>query len=112
MKEIKLMKKLKLTKDEKNYMNQTFGKFLPPTFIDFLAGYRFNPKEVKVRLDKNNKLDIRIEGYWHNSILWEVPIMAIVSEVYNRHNNRIIVTKNIEIYSYVMVTGHGDYKLP
>jgi nicotinate phosphoribosyltransferase len=90
MKEIKLMKKLKLTNGEKDYMNNTFGKFLPPTYVDFLAGYRFDPKEVKVRLDRNNKLEIRIEGYWHRTILWEVPLMAIISELYFKMTGQIV----------------------
>lgn len=90
IKEVKLMKKLKLTKDEKNYLTKTLGHFLPPTYIDYLAGYRFDPKEVKVKLDKDNKLIIKIEGYWFKTILWETMLMSIISELYFKLTNQVV----------------------
>ena len=89
MKEVKLMENLSMTKGEKDYMNKTFS-FLPPTYVDFLAGYRFDSNEVKVWLDENNKLNILIEGYWYRTILWEVPLMAIISELYFKLTNQIV----------------------
>ena len=90
MKEVKLMENLKLTNDEKNYLTKTLGHFLPPTYIDFLAGYRFDSNEIKVSLDKDNKLNISIEGFWYRTILWEVPLMAIISELYFKMTNQIV----------------------
>ena len=89
MKEVKLMKKLKLTNDEKNYLTKTLGHFLPPTYIDYLAGYKFDPSEVNVTLDKDNKLQILIEGYWYKTILWETMLMSIISELYFKLTNQI-----------------------
>ena len=80
--EIKLMEQLSLTESERDYFTEMFGKFLPPTFVYMLMGYRFNSSEVKVSLDENNKLIIEIEGLWFRTILWEVPLMAIISELY------------------------------
>lgn len=82
MDEIKKMENLKLTGTEKTYLMEKLGNFLPPTFIDFLAGYRFDSNEIKVWLDEDNKLHLTIEGYWFKTILWEVPLMAIISELY------------------------------
>lgn len=82
LKEIKNMEKLKLTYLEKNYLTEKLGHFLPPTYIDFLAGYQYNSNEVEVTLDEDNKLNIWISGFWYRAILWEVPLMAIISELY------------------------------
>ncbi len=83
--EIEQMANLKLSEKEKNYF-QKAAYYLPPTYFDFLYGYRYNPNEVKISL-KNGKLDIEIEGYWYRTILWEVPLMAIISELYFKFIN-------------------------
>lgn len=113
MKEVKLMEKLKLTDDEKNYLNKTLN-FLPPTYIDFLSGYRFDSDEVKVWLDENNKLQILIEGYWYKTILWETMLMSIVSELYYIKTNQttdiyaeIIQTHDLDKLN--LMTGHNAY---
>lgn len=80
--EVKEMEKLQLTNDEKIFLTEKCGDFLPPTFIDLLKGYRFDSNELKISLNDNNQLNIEIEGYWYSTILWEVPLMALISELY------------------------------
>ena len=80
--QIVMLSQLKLLPDEKNFLSTKLGKFLPPTYIDFLSGYQFDPSEVSVSLNKDNKLNITIQGYWYRTILWEVVLMAIISELY------------------------------
>jgi nicotinate phosphoribosyltransferase len=79
--ELQECEKLRLTGDEKRFMTRKFGSFLPPTYIDFLAGYRYDSDEVNVTM-KGDQLIIEIEGYWYRTILWETTIMSIVSELY------------------------------
>ena len=74
------MSKLQLTQDEKKYL-QKKCYYLDPTYLDFLSGYKYNPSEVGVIQDKGN-LQVSIEGYWYRTILWEVPLMAMISELY------------------------------
>jgi len=69
-----------LYEEHKDWLKQKCS-FLPLPYIDFLAGYRFNPKEVKVT-QRGGKLSIIIEGPWYRTILWEVPLMALISELY------------------------------
>ncbi|MDL2227297.1 nicotinate phosphoribosyltransferase [Bacteroidales bacterium OttesenSCG-928-K03] len=80
MENIKEMRSIKLTKDEKDYLISRCY-FLDPAYIDFLAGYRFDPDEVTVTCI-DGKLEISIIGYWYRAILWEIPLMALVSELY------------------------------
>jgi nicotinate phosphoribosyltransferase len=58
--------------------------FLDPVYLDFLEGFHFDPEEVNIGLDGENLL-IAATGPWFRTILWEVPILAIVSEVYFKH---------------------------
>jgi len=56
--------------------------FLPQAFFDFLDGYRFDPSEVGIMQNSDNKLKISIGGYWYRTILWEVPLMAAICQLY------------------------------
>jgi len=79
-KQIKLMEKLKLSKDEKYWLKDKCY-FLDPTYLDFLHGYQYDSSEVGI-IQKGGELEISIEGYWYRTILWEVPLMALISELY------------------------------
>lgn len=78
--QINLMQYLKLTNDEYDYLKTI--QYLPISYRQYLAAYRFNPNQVKINLTKDNELKIHIVGKWRDSILWEVPLMSIISEVY------------------------------
>lgn len=60
--------------------------YLDPTYLDFLQGYSYNPQEVTIE-QHGEELTILIEGYWYRSILWEIPLLSLVSELYYRLNN-------------------------
>lgn len=55
--------------------------YLPSAFFDFLSGYSFDPSEVGI-VQTGGKLIISIEGYWYRTVLWEVPLMAAICELY------------------------------
>ena len=56
--------------------------FLPITYRQYLSAYRFDPSQVEIWLDSDMQLQMTVKGKWRDTILWEVPLMAIVSEVY------------------------------
>ncbi|WP_165040605.1 nicotinate phosphoribosyltransferase [Dysgonomonas sp. ZJ709] len=78
--EVEAMVNLKLSKDEKKFIEKRCY-FFDPVFIDFLEGYKYNPEEVLIVQD-GGELEITIEGFWYRTVLWEVPLMAIISELY------------------------------
>lgn len=84
--EINNMKSLQMTDEEEFFMRKKCY-YLPSPFIDLLKGYRYDPSEVKVSLE-NGKLNLEIEGYWYRTVLWEVPLMALVSELYYKITNQ------------------------
>ena len=75
------MSKLALTKDEASFLSRELP-YLPPTYIDFVRGFRFDPEEVKVEQDAEGHLSIIAEGLLYRVTLWETPILALVSELY------------------------------
>lgn len=87
--EVKNMQELKMTDEEENFIRKKCYYFTPP-FIDLLKGYRYNPGEVKIS-QAGGKLEVEVEGYWYRTVLWEVPIMAIISELYFKMKGHIPV---------------------
>lgn len=75
--------RLTLTEEEYLWLSKNCPYF-KPLYLEYLKNYRFKPHEVEVCLTRQKDLDIRIRGPWHSTILWEVILMAAVSELYFR----------------------------
>lgn len=56
-------------------------KYLKPHFLEWFRNYSFCPGEVNIR-QYDEQLFIDIAGPWYKTIYWEVPLMAIISELY------------------------------
>lgn len=78
--QVQSMSELRLTKDEKAFLAERCP-FLNPFYRDFLAGYQYDPSEVHIS-QSDEHLSINIEGHWYRTILWEVTLMSLISEVY------------------------------
>ena len=60
-------------------------RFMKSDFVDFLALFQFNEKYIRIaRGATQGELEIIIRGPWLHTILYEIPVLAIVSEVYFR----------------------------
>jgi nicotinate phosphoribosyltransferase len=80
--EIEAMKDLRLRAEEKEFLRVNCP-YLTPTYLDFLSGFRYDPSEVRVSLSQG-ELKVSVEGYWYRTILWEVPLLALISELFYR----------------------------
>ncbi|MFJ5407274.1 nicotinate phosphoribosyltransferase [Pectobacterium punjabense] len=82
--QVDLMRFLSLSDDEFTYLSSL--PFFQQDYLNWLRDFRFNPQQVSI---KNNagKLDIRITGPWREVILWEVPLLAVISEVVHRYRS-------------------------
>src|SRR2546423_12046535 len=74
------MASLKLTIEEKSWLAETCP-YLDPVYLDFLQGYTYDPGEIKI-VRENDQIYVSIEGLWYRTILWEVPLLALISENY------------------------------
>jgi len=61
-------------------------RFIKSDFVDFLGLFQLNTKYITVKPSplSNGEIDIVIRGPWLHTILFEVPVLAIVNEVYFR----------------------------
>ena len=84
--EVDAMEGLCLSKDAEKFIRKKCYYF-DPVFIDLIKGFRFNPKEVRIK-QTGSDLDVEIEGLWYRTVLWEVPLMAIISELYFKFSNQ------------------------
>lgn len=76
----KEMATLALTPEEEKFLRERCY-FLDPAYLDFLKGYRFDPKEIEIS-QHEGRLALTIRGPWYRTILWEVPLLAMISELY------------------------------
>ena len=76
------MASLKLSKEEKEWFAETCP-YLDPVYLDFLQGYRYDPNEVKIE-QRGSEVNVSVEGHWYRTILWEVPLLCLISENFYR----------------------------
>ena len=71
---------LSLTRDERMWLENACPYFTT-AYLDYLSSYRYDPDQVEVS-QQGHTLSVRVAGSWCRTILWEVPLMAIISETY------------------------------
>ena len=75
---------LRLSADELEYLRGL--RFIKSDFVDFLALFRLQRKYVSLRRSEAEPgaIELEVRGPWLHTILFEVPLLAIVNEVYFR----------------------------
>ena len=81
--QIAYLEDLRFTDEEEAYMKKRCY-YIPQWFYTYLKGFRFSRDWVKVSQDADGHLHIDIEGYWHDTVMLEVMILAIISELHHR----------------------------
>ena len=81
--EIRQLCALRFADGELAYMRGM--RFIKSDFVDFLGLFRLNDKYITLTPQDNGEIDIRVRGPWLHTILFEIPVLAIVSEVYYRN---------------------------
>ena len=81
--QIILLEDVVITDEEIAFMKRRCS-YIPGWFYTYLKGYRFCREWVKVRQDAEGHLYVEFEGSWADTILLEVKVLAIISELYYR----------------------------
>lgn len=76
------MARIRATKEELEWLSQI--KFFQPWLISEVECYRYQPDQVYTDLTEDNNLILRIKGPWRSTILWEVKLLWLISELYFR----------------------------
>lgn len=79
--QIAMLEDLKITDDEIDFMRRKCS-FIPGWFYNYLKGYRFNRHWSKAWQDDEGHLHVEFEGSWADTILLEVKVLAIISDLY------------------------------
>jgi nicotinate phosphoribosyltransferase len=78
--QVNYMKDLFIFDLEKKFFSEKC-KYIDPSYFDFLAGYKYDPAEVGI-IQNGGELQVNVEGFLYRTILWEVPLLALISELY------------------------------
>lgn len=83
--QLNYMHEVAITDEEIDFMRRKCY-YLPEWYFTFLRGFRFNPAELTISQDSEGHLDVVVRGKWYSAIMWEMPILSIVSELAHRLN--------------------------
>jgi nicotinate phosphoribosyltransferase len=64
-------------------------RFIKSDFVDFLGLFRLNEKYIQVEALPTGEIDLTIRGPWLHTILFEIPVLAIINEVYFRNTQPV-----------------------
>jgi len=86
--EVRGLCSLRFRSDELDYMRR--WRFLKSDYVDLLKLFQLDERFIHIVRAENapGEIDIKIKGPWLHTILFEVPVLAIVSEVHNRNVHR------------------------
>lgn len=79
--QIAMLEDLVITDDEIGFMRARCP-YIPDWFYCFLKGFRYDRRWVSVYQDAEGHLSVEFEGSWSQTILLEVKVLAIISELY------------------------------
>ncbi|KAL7698560.1 nicotinate phosphoribosyltransferase [Lotmaria passim] len=90
------MANVRLTEEEYQYLATL--PYFKPDYLEYIRQYRYKPEQVHIRVvppvlsctpnefgENGSDLALTVEGPWVETILWEIPLLAIISEV-AQHN--------------------------
>lgn len=82
--EIRALCTLRFTKAELDYLRTL--RFIKSDFVDFLGLFHLPERCISVEPGEvEGEIEIRVIGPWLHTILFEIPVLAIVNEVYFRN---------------------------
>ena len=79
--QIKYLENLVITDEEVAFMRHKCY-YIPDWFYTFLKGFRYDSRWVKVEQDDAGHLSVEFEGNWSDTIMLEVKVLAIISELF------------------------------
>ncbi|MDH4554241.1 nicotinate phosphoribosyltransferase [Pseudomonas sp. BN417] len=85
--QIEQLADISITADQLAFLERI--PFIKPDFTRFLSLFRFNLRYLQLGIE-DGQLCVRLRGPWLHVILFEIPLLAIISEVRNRYRYRDI----------------------
>lgn len=79
--QIEMLESVVITDEEIDFMRRKCY-YMPNWFFTYLKGFRYRSEWTHVEQDADGHLAISFEGNWSDTILLEVKVLAIISELY------------------------------
>lgn len=79
--QIRSLESLAISHEEIEFMKSACP-YIPYWFYNYLKGFRYDASIVKTWQDGDGRLNLHFQGCWATTILLEVKILAIISELY------------------------------
>ena len=89
--EIQHLCTLRFRERELDYLRSM--RFIKSDFVDFLGLFQMNEKYVSVLPSpkRNGDIEITFRGPWLHTILFKIPVLSIVNEIYFRNTDNMLV---------------------
>lgn len=103
---------LAFTEEELSYLDSI--KWIKGSYIDFLRLWRPRYEDFHISIDADCGLAIETTGTWLNTSMYEIPILAIVNEVYFRMNynyNTLFSSYNYKLEEKIAGLKNGIYNI-
>ena len=84
--EIEALCTLKFREQELAYLRGM--RFIKSDFVDFLGLFQMNAKYVSVTAASDGGIEVTVKGPWLHTILFEIPLLSIINEVYFRNTQK------------------------
>lgn len=82
--QISTLADLRFTSKEINFLKKEVS-YLPPEYFEYISGFKLDPAtQVTLTVSDDGSLDLQCHGLWQDTILYEIPLLALVSEAYFR----------------------------
>lgn len=85
--QVKRMSELRLQAGEREHLEEK-TPYLQKDYLNWFANYQFDPSEVYID-QVGGELSVGIEGPWKRTIYWEVPLMALICELYHSEKGQV-----------------------
>ena len=85
--EIEALCTLKFHENELDYLRSL--RFIKSDFVDFLGLVQLNRKYVTLEPLASGEIVVTVKGPWLHTILFEIPLLAIINEVYFRNTQKM-----------------------
>lgn len=82
--QVNAMQHLRLQEDEFQWLSGL--PFFKADYLTWLRDFRYDPQQVDIT-SENGKLNIRLSGPWREVIMWEVPLLAVISELVHSYRS-------------------------
>lgn len=106
-KECKEMESLHFTDDDIEFLKKHIY-YMPPYFFDYLKSVKFDSSMLEISQNEKGELSVTATGPLYKAVIWEVPLLATISELYYKMSGIDTTSQAILDAVYTDAYNKGD----